>query len=110
MKQLFAIAVLASSILFTSCGGGSLADQVAGCVCGQMTEIAKLKKEMAAATEDKKTEIMAKMGEMKEPACLAALEAKAKALPEADQTKLEADMKAAMEKKCGDAMKSMGGM
>lgn len=110
MKQLFAIALLSSSILFTSCGGGSLADQVAGCVCGQMTEMAKLKKEMEAAPEDKKADIMAKMGEMKEPACMKDLEAKAKALPKADQEKLEGEMKAAMEKKCGDAVKSLGGM
>lgn len=110
MKQLFAIALLSSSILFTSCGGGSLPDQLAGCVCGQMTEMAKLKKEMDAAPEDKKAEIMAKIGEIKEPACMKDLEAKIKAIPEAEQAKMEGEMKAAMDKKCGDAVKSLGGM
>lgn len=117
MKITLLLSLLAASLVFASCGSSkktaknkSIPEQVADCVCGQITELAKLKKELDAALEDKKEAIMTKMKDMKEPACLKDLEAKAKALPQADQDKLEIEMKAAMEKKCGDALKTLGGI
>jgi hypothetical protein len=56
----------------------------------------------------KKAEIGKKLDGMKEPACMKALEAEADNVPEADQAKMEADLKAAMQKKCGAAMKELG--
>jgi hypothetical protein len=111
MKKLFAIALLASAFTFTSCGGGSLVDKVASCTCEAVNTAAKLKKEIDAAPADKKEELTKKAAEaMKEPACMAALEAEAKKVPEADQAKMETELKAAIEKKCGAAMKELGGM
>jgi hypothetical protein len=89
----------------------SLVDRVADCTCEMVNTAVALKKEIDAAPEDKKAELTAKAAEaMKEPACMAGLEEEAKKVPEADQAKMEADLKAAMEKKCGAAMKEMGGM
>jgi hypothetical protein len=117
MKITLLLSLLAASLVFASCGGSKktaknkpFPEQVADCVCGQITEMAKLKKELDAAPEDKKAEIIAKIGEFKEPACLKDLEAQVEALPQADQEKLEGEVKAAMEKKCGDALKTLGGM
>jgi hypothetical protein len=118
MKKLFAIAVLASAFTFTSCGGGSLADKVANCSCEMVNTAIKLKKEIDAAPADKKEELNKKAAEaMKEPACMAALDAEKTKL-QADTTaagkaKFEAigkEVQAAVEKKCGAAMKEMGGM
>jgi Skp family chaperone for outer membrane proteins len=110
MKKLFAIAILASAFTFTSCGGGSLADKVASCTCETVNAAVKLKKEVDAAPEDKKAELQAKAAEaMKaEPACMKGLEAEAKKVPEADQAKMQTELKAAIEKKCGAAMKELG--
>ena len=83
-------------------------EQVADCLCGQVKAVVKLKKELDAAPEDKKGEIMDKVLNLKQPACIDELEAKMKAYPQADQAKLETDIKAAMEKKCGDDLKTMG--
>ena len=135
MKQLLTLA-LAAAFILSSCGGAkpadtaatsvttpsttttpaapaaaaSLPEQAADCMCPQITEMASLKKEIDAAPDAKKAEIAAKMEAIKEPACMVDLEAKIKALPQADQDKMEGEFKAFVEKKCGAAMKELGGL
>lgn len=109
MKKLFAVAFLATAFTLTSCGGGgSLVDKVADCTCQGLNDVVKLKKEADAAPEDKKAEILAKLADIKEPACMKDLEAEAKKVSEADQAKMETELKAAIDKKCGAAMKELG--
>jgi hypothetical protein len=132
MKQLLSLSLVAAFIL-SSCGAKpadtaattittpattttvappaapTLAEQTADCICTSFEEMAAITKEINAAPEAKKAEIAKKLDAYeKEPACLTALEATIKAIPEAQQAKLDADMKAAMAKKCGAAMKELG--
>ncbi len=119
MKKLFAIAILATAFTFTSCGGGSLPNKVADCICGATNTALKMKKEIAAAPADKKAELEAKaMETMKTPpACLAAidedrkkLEADTSAAGKAKREAIGKEVEAAIEKKCGAAMKELSGM
>jgi hypothetical protein len=117
MKITITLSLLAATLLFASCGGGkkttkaqSLPEQIADCVCVSINEMAKLKKQIqAATTEEKKAEIVAKLTEFKEPACMKDLEDKMKALSAEQQAKIETEMKAALDKKCGHTMKSIMG-
>lgn len=137
MKTLFAVALLASVFTFTSCGNkpadtanaattttsasttatpaptpaATLVDKIADCTCEMANTAVKLKKEIDAAPEDKKAEVTAKAdAAMKAITCMATLDAEIKKVSKEDQDKMEPELKAAVEKKCGAAMKEMGGM
>jgi len=132
MKTLFAVALLASVFTFTSCGNkpadtagaattttpapapaaaASLVDRVTDCTCEMVNIAVKFKKEIDAAPADKKEELNKKAAEaMKALTCMATLDAEIKKVSKEDQDKMEPELKAAVEKKCGAAMKEMGGM
>jgi hypothetical protein len=136
MKTLFAVAFLASAFTFGSCGNkpadttnaatttttpattattttptpataGTLVERLADCACTGINEVLALKKEADAAPEAKKMELLAKLDNMPEPACFKALEEEAKTT-QGDEAKMQAELKVAMEKKCGATMKELG--
>ena len=136
MKTLFAVALLASVFTFTSCGnkpadtagatttttsasttaapaatptaGTSLVDRAVDCTCKMVNAAAALKKEIEAAPEDKKEELIAKASEeIEKLTCMTDLEAEMGKIPKAEQVKIETEAKAAVEKKCGAEMKAL---
>jgi hypothetical protein len=114
MKNIFTFALVASALILTSCGGGSVADKAADCFCETIGGIAKYKKEMEAAPEDKKGEIKAKMDAAGDLPCMKLIDAEVEkidkdtsAAGKANSEAFAKDMKIAIEKKCGTTMKEL---
>jgi hypothetical protein len=117
MKNIFNFAFVATALMFTSCGSASVADKAADCFCESMNGLAKHKKEMDAAPEDKKAEIQAKMVDPRDLPCMKVIDEEVAKIDKdtsaAGKAKSEAfakDMEANIEKKCGAIIRELKNM
>ena len=111
MKKMLFLAFAATSILATSCGKKTLAQEIAGkiCACPATQEMVKLQKEMDGKSDVEKEAMAAKKGDLQKQVkdCMGDVEAKAKALPADQLAKFPGELEAAVTKQCPDIAKAM---